>query len=238
MPLPTSSARRWFVALAGLLTAGTLTACGTGLDAQTNEIYNPAIGVNARGGGVDVLNLLIVANPDGTGTVSGALINQSDDPDQLTGVAATNEEAELLRVEAPALPLVIPPADEIPIDPVNLEDGSAIYVPEVRPGSFLTLELTFANGEPVVAEVPVVDRDEPLDIYSSVPTGPGGAEPAPTGEPTEPAATGEPTEPAPTGEPTESAPTAEPTTTEPTEPVPSESPESVPAPSTVPPPTS
>lgn len=220
MPLPISPARRSFVALAGLLAAGTLTACGTGLDAQTNEIYNPAIGVNARGGGVDVLNLLIVANPDGTGTVSGALINQSDDPDTLTGVTATTDEGELLRVEAPALPLDIPSASELPIDPVNLEDGSAIYVPQVRPGYFLTLELTFANGEPVQLEVPVVDRGEPLDIYSSVPTGPGGAEPARTGEPTE------------------SAPTAAPPSTEPTEPVPSEPTASVPAPSTVPPPTS
>lgn len=220
MPLPTSSALRSLVALAGLLAAGTLTACGTGLDAQTNQIYDPAIGVNARGGGVDVLNLLIVANPDGTGTVSGALINQSDDADQLTGVTATSDEGELLRVEAPGLPLEIPPASQLPIDPINLEDGSAIYVPEVRPGYFLALELTFANGEPVQLEVPVVDREEPLDIYSSVPTGPGGTEPAPTGEPTEP------------------APTAEPTSTEPTEPVESEPTQSVPAPSTVPPPTS
>lgn len=169
MPLRTSWGRRSVVAVVGLLAAGTLAGCGTGIDAQTNEIYTPAAGVNARGGGVDVLNLLVVANPDGSGTVSTALLNQADEPDQLTAVQATNE-GQVLTVDAPGLPLVLEP-DEL----TNLEDGSAVYVQDVQPGYFLTLDLAFGNGEPVEIKVPVVER---TDMYSSVPSEPGGTEPA------------------------------------------------------------
>jgi hypothetical protein len=187
VPLTTSWVRRCVVAGAGLLAAGTLAGCGTGTDAQTNEIYNPAVGVNARSADVNVLNLLVVADPDGSGTVSTALVNQSTEPDQLTAVTASNEGQELT-VDAQGLPLDLE-AGRL----TTLETASPVFVQDVAPGYFLTLSLTFANSEPVQIDVPVVER---TDMYASVPTAPGiaeGQETTPTSEPTE----ATPTEPTP-----------------------------------------
>ena len=166
MPLPTALARR-LVALAGLVSAAALAACGTGVDAQTNEIYNPAVGVNDRGGGVDVLNLLAVANTDGTGTVSAALLNQGEESDELTEITVA-DEGEELTVDASGLPLELESGQL-----VNVEKDAEIYVEDVHPGHFLTMDLTFANAEPVQLDVPVVERISPTDMYSSVPSGSG-----------------------------------------------------------------
>ncbi len=174
------------MALAGLLAVGVLSGCGTGMDAQTNAIYDPGDGVNERGGGVDVLNALLVANPDGTGTVSTALLNSSEEADELTAVTAS-VDGEKLRIDGDGLPVALPPS---PIDPLNLEDEAVLYVQDVEAGYFITLTMTFQQAEPVDIDIPVVDRgDEPSnDMYSSVPTGgpPTATEEEPTAEePTE-----------------------------------------------------
>ena len=183
------------MALAGLVVVGALSGCGTGMDAQTNAIYDPGDGVNERGGGVDVLNALLVANPDGTGTLSAALLNSGTEPDQLTDVAVS-VEGEELTIDGDGLPVELPAS---PRDPLNIEDEAPLYVQDVEPGYFVTLALTFQNGAPVEIDVPVVDRgEEPRnDMYASVPTG----GPPTATEPTEE----EPTE----EEPTEEEPTEE-----------------------------
>jgi len=172
------------MALAGLLVAGALSGCGTGLDAQTNAIYDPGDGVNERGGGVDVLNALLVANPDGTGTLSAALLNNGQEADEVTEVAVS-ADGEELTVDASGLPVALPPS---PRAPLNIEDEAAVYVEDVEAGYFVTLSMQFQNAAPVEIEVPVVGRgDEPSnDMYDSVPTGGPATEPEPTEEePTE-----------------------------------------------------
>ena len=189
------------MALAGLLVVGALSGCGTGLDAQTNAIYDPGDGVNERGGGVDVLNALLVANPDGTGTVSAALLNNGEEADELTGVSVS-VDGEELTVDDSGLPVELPSS---PRDPLNIEDEAALYVDDVEAGFFVTLSLQFQNAAPVEIEVPIVERgDEPSnDMYASVPT--GGPATATESEPTEEEPTAE--------EPMEEEPTEE----EPTE---------------------
>lgn len=160
----------------GLLAAGALSGCGTNMQAQTNAVYDAGTGVNARGGGVDVLNALIVSNEDGTGTLSTALVNQADEADELTSVEISSE-GEPLNLMAEGLPLELPP---YPPNPVQLDDEAPVYVEEAETGLVLTLTMTFANGEPVEVEVPVVQRgDEPSnEMYESVPTAPADEAPA------------------------------------------------------------
>jgi hypothetical protein len=165
------------VAAVGLLAAGALSACGTNMEAQTNAIYDAGPGVNVRGGGVDVLNALVVSNPDGTGTLSVALVNQADEADEVTSVEISSE-GEPVNVQTEGLPLELAPS---PPNPVQLDDEAPVYVEEAETGLVLTLTMTFKNGEPVEAEVPVVQRgDDPSNkTYESVPTAPAAeAEPA------------------------------------------------------------
>lgn len=180
------------MALAGLLVVGALSGCGTGMDAQTNAIYDPGDGVNERGGGVDVLNALLVANPDGTGTVSAALLNNGQEPDEVTEVTVS-ADGEELTVDTSGLPVELPPS---PRAPLNIEDEAALYVEDIEAGYFVTLSMQFQNAAPVEIEVPVVERgDEPSnDMYASVPTGGPATATEPTEEPTEE----EPTEEEPT----------------------------------------
>lgn len=178
------------MALAGLLVSGALSGCGTGMDAQTNAIYDPGDGINERGGGVDVLNALLVANPDGTGTLSAAFLNNGQEADELTQVAVS-VDGEELTVDGDGLPVELPPS---PREPLNIEDEAALYVEDVEAGYFVTLSLQFQNAAPVQIEVPVVERgDEPSnDMYASVPT--GGPATATEPEPTEEEPTEEATE--------------------------------------------
>jgi hypothetical protein len=157
------------MAMAGLLVVGALSGCGTGMDAQTNAIYDAGEGINERGGGVDVLNALLVANPDGSGTLSTALLNNGQEVDALVDVAAS-ADGEELAVEGDGLPLELPPS---PRAPLNLSDEAPLYVQDVEAGYFVTVALQFENAAPVEIEIPVVDRgDDPSnEMYDSIPTG-------------------------------------------------------------------
>ncbi len=153
---------------AAVLLVATVSACGTGIGAQTNEIYTPATGINVRDGAVDALNTLVVANDDGSGTVSVALLNEAPEVDQLVRVDASSE-GEDLAVDAVDLPLDLP-AEQL----VNLSGEAPVFIDQVRAGFFVRLRFTFTNGEPVETRVPVVERTAE-GIYDTVPTAPARA---------------------------------------------------------------
>ncbi len=60
-----------------------LAGCGTGFQAQTNQIYQPGPGITVRDGGVYAINTLIVTDGNGNGTLVAALVNQAARPDTL-----------------------------------------------------------------------------------------------------------------------------------------------------------
>jgi len=61
--------RRSIASAAVLLTVPALSACGVSFGAQTDQVYNPSVGVDDRSGAVDVLNALVVSGANGSGTV-------------------------------------------------------------------------------------------------------------------------------------------------------------------------
>ena len=80
MPRPAvliSLSRPARVALLALSLAviGTLTGCATGFGAQTTTIYTAPAGADVRTGDVKGLNMLVVADGDGGGTLVAALVN-------------------------------------------------------------------------------------------------------------------------------------------------------------------
>jgi hypothetical protein len=147
-------------ALAGtalLLSVG----CGANFDAQTNELYQPAAGINHRSGDVFAFNVLLVFD-QGRGTLIGVLLNQLSRPDALTGVAIRSGKTPLkTRIAGSQLKL---PSDTV----VQLGDKAAVSVrgEDVLPGSLVEVRLSFHNAAPITLNVPVEPR---TGIYRSVP---------------------------------------------------------------------
>ncbi|MBO9521763.1 MAG: hypothetical protein J7518_09520 [Nocardioidaceae bacterium] len=147
-----SSQRR--AAFASLLLAPALAACGFG--AQTDQVYQAATGVNDRSGDIDVLNALIVSGEDGSGTLAVTLVNNSQtQKDALTGVTGEGVTVDAKKVTVPVDGLV------------NLAESGDVSVDGdgVAAGKFVTLTLTFENGQATTVTVPVVtDEGDYADV--------------------------------------------------------------------------
>ena len=145
-----------------------LSGCGAGFDAQTQQQYQPAAGVSNRDGDIYAINTLVVTDGQGSGTVVSALINQADAEDSLQSVTATDGRGGGMQVQ----PL---PDTGIPLPASQLvqlgNDGSVrISSEELQAGLFVTLTFTFTNAAPVQVDVPVVNDTA---TYADVPVGPG-----------------------------------------------------------------
>ncbi|MGN6250879.1 MAG: hypothetical protein ACTHNS_03590 [Marmoricola sp.] len=156
--------RRLGAAAALLLTAPLLAACG--FSAQTEQVYQPATGTNARSvDSVDILNALIVSAQDGQGTFGGTLSlpDRIKDPVQLVSIT----DGTLTR------PVTVKPGEA-----VNLAESGRVRLQgsDIVAGRFLPITFSFSDGKTVKMLVPVVDTSGP---YSSVPVG----SPTPTQKP-------------------------------------------------------
>jgi len=144
--------RRRLAAAATVLLVPVLGGCNFGY--QTDQLYQPAVGVDDRAGPVDVLGAVVVSDIDGKGTFVASLVNTDlEDDDTLTEM--TGEDVEVQITE----PIDVP-ADTL----VNLADTGAVSVEgEVAPGGFVRLTLTFESGQETEVNVPVVDKAEEFD---------------------------------------------------------------------------
>lgn len=143
------------VMIAALLLAPTLTACG--FSAQTDQVYQAAVGVNDRSGDVDVLNALVVSGADGSGTFAGTLVNKDTTEDAtLDSVSGTGITASRRTVEVPAAGVA------------RLAESGDVTVrgDEIKPGTFVELTLTFDTGQSTTVTVPVVAAE---GDYADVP---------------------------------------------------------------------
>ncbi len=136
---------RRIAALALLLLVPVLGACG--FNAQTDQDYQPAEGVNNRTGSVDVLNALVVSAEKGSGTLVATLVNNDQEEDNaLVNVTGQDIAGVDVRIEAPADGLV------------NLatEGEIALRGSRIQPGNFVSLRLVFDSGQRTTIRVPVV----------------------------------------------------------------------------------
>ena len=159
--------RRSLAAAALVLAGPVLSSCGANFDAQTDQVYNPAAGVDDRSGSIDLLNALVVSGTNGSGTVIATLVNNSrTQADKLTGVAGAGQD-QALQV-TPGGPIDIRPGGL-----VNLAtDGSIVARGErVVPGNFVEITFSFDQGSAITVKAPVVSADDPTYADVKVPDG-------------------------------------------------------------------
>jgi hypothetical protein len=151
--------RRRLAALATVLLVPVLGACGpSGFNSnyQTDEIYQPGVGVNERSGSVDVLGAVVVSTSGGRGTFVAGLANNGTEDDTLSSITGDDLQVQVsapVQVKAGGF--------------VNLADSGSVSVSgeSVRPGEFVRLTLEFASGQSTEINVPVVPYEgEYLDI--------------------------------------------------------------------------
>ncbi len=156
-----SIAKATVVIAAAALSLG-LSSCGRGFDNPTDQVYNPAVGVNDQDSDVDVLNAVIVSGSDGSGTLVATLVNNDqENDDTLTGISAGGDDQA-----------DVTPPSETSIDAGSLlsladEGGAQVEGESVKAGSFVTLTFSFERAEAVTLDVPVVEHGE--GAYADVP---------------------------------------------------------------------
>ena len=132
------------VAIAALLLAPALTACG--FNEQTDQVYQAAVGVNDRSGDVDILNGLVVSGQDGSGTFAGTLVNTTNEDDTLESVSGSGITAARRTVDVPAEGSV----------PLAEKGQVSVQGSGIKPGSFVELTFSFSSGQTTTMKVPVV----------------------------------------------------------------------------------
>ena len=160
-----------------VLAAPALTSCG--FNYATDRVYTPADGVNYRDASVDVLGADIVSAQPGSGTfIASFANNDQDDPATVESLRGAGDDADVQVEEFDPIEI---PAGGL----VNLAtEGGIPLHDDFEAGDFVTLVVTFGDGESVEMEVPTVadcEEFEGLDI--SAESGRGSSSSSSTAEP-------------------------------------------------------
>jgi len=84
------------------VTALLLTGCGAGPDAETRLIKQVTDGIEANIGDLRMVNVLLVAQPDGSAVLVGTVVNNGTKNDRISAITANSVDATLTPF-APAL---------------------------------------------------------------------------------------------------------------------------------------
>lgn len=130
-----------------LLAAPALSSCGFNL--ATDRINTTQHGATNRDKAVDVLAAVIVAEQPGSGTLSARLVNNASEATELSSIVGTDLLLSVSEIE----PTEIPVGGAV--STADLGDGVRIDG-EFIAGDFVSLTMTFSNGDKVPLDVPVV----------------------------------------------------------------------------------
>jgi len=167
VPITLSSQAFRRSALAGATVALSIVvaACGASFDAQTTKPYQPAEGTNADSGSIAVRNMLVLADEAGKGELHGAIVNKGAEDDTLVSIASapsTQPDGQ----DPSAAPATVTFSNVKPIElkPNQLintpaADGQPITVTGGKPGTLITVVLTFGKAAPITTAIPVFTTD-------------------------------------------------------------------------------
>lgn len=140
-----------------------LGACGRGFDAQTGQPYQPAVGANYRGS-MSVLNALLVANDDGSATVSASLVNKTGTDTSLSAVTVKGSDGAPLPVRSTKILLPVPRGQLTRLG-VASDAGGWVVTTGASAGRYVTMTMSFTSARSITINAPVVARS---DTYDSV----------------------------------------------------------------------
>jgi copper(I)-binding protein len=149
-----------------LLSAALLSACGTGLEAQTYKPRTPHDSISAHVGKVAIRNLAIAAPQQGQtlavgdrAVVTGSFINEDTVPDALVDASSDIAATVVLQTDGQDPTIPIPPLGSSGTTWSLVLDG---LTKELRPGQFASLTLVFAKAGRITVSVPVRAGDTGL----------------------------------------------------------------------------
>lgn len=170
--LVSSVRRRRLTAVSLTVVAGlALSACGTSFGAQTNQVYQPAVGANERGE-VESHNTLLVANNGGSATLSAGVVSNLDTDQTLTKVAVVDASGDSLAVQAPKTPLTLPSRSLTTLGGVT-PNSVFVITSGADPGAYVTITYTFSDSGQLEIKAPVVARAGHAAEYEAVAGGDG-----------------------------------------------------------------
>jgi copper(I)-binding protein len=160
-----------------VIATAALSGCGSSFNAQTDQIYQPAVGSNNRESQVYVLNALLV-----TGGTSGALVagllNEADTEDALTGVTAKANNGNDLTATIVGDQIPLPSRSLVRLSQDADVAISASDAAELGAGGSISVTFTFRNADPVTLDAPIVSKEGPY-IDVPLPTPSVSSSPAP-----------------------------------------------------------
>jgi len=151
--------------LTAAVLAPLLAGCGSGFQAETNQIYQPGQGISVRDTAVYGVNMLIVSDGEGNGTLVGALINQAETTDRLVGASVRPTSGKALDTTIVPGRVPLPPHQAVQL----ADDGDVRITGKLLPGAYYVLTLTFHHAAPIETQVPVVPA---AGDFADVPVGP------------------------------------------------------------------
>jgi hypothetical protein len=158
-----SGCRRLLAAAFVAATLPALSGCASNFGSPVLQPYNPSVGVDVRRDGVWGMNMLVVLDSSGEGTLVGGLLNQSRQTDRLVAAVVRAEP----RQGALRSTLTRPGATLQPGRLVEMSDPTTVAVQgDVTPGLFVDLTLQFERSRTIHTQVPVVPPEGP---YAQVP---------------------------------------------------------------------
>jgi hypothetical protein len=163
---PCLPAARRVGALGALLAAAALTVsgCGAGADATTNEVYQPGEGAIATVGDVAVRNLVLVADGEGSGVLIGSLVMLPLGTDAPPDADPPGDEFEAAEGEGAAVdfdaPVVIPPVSRVTLGVDDDQVAAVVDELAATPGQVVPVSLLFRDAGEVTLDVIVVDNED------------------------------------------------------------------------------
>ena len=166
---PHSPSARLLTSVAAVAALGLGGCAGTGVDAQTNAVYQPTVGANVRTGAIQLFNALAVDNGNGTLTLSAAVLNTTTQPVKLVS-ADIDAPDQKTNSGIGTLPLIVGAGQ---LKDIGKSGTVIIDSKRIKAGDYVKVKLSFSGKNSVSVDAPIVARTA---MYDSVATSGGGEE--------------------------------------------------------------
>jgi hypothetical protein len=143
-------------------------ACSASYGAETQAPYDPGEGIATDTGHLDLRNVVVVSETEGSGTLVGVLLNQGERADRLTGVRVQNGRSAVSGTDDGVR---LPPETVVAL---GTDSGETTALPamvegdRIRAGYTVRLTFDFERSASVSVDAEIVP---PEGAYADVPTG-------------------------------------------------------------------